>query len=72
LRGMARPSAAHPDTGHASELTPPGRILGGTAPASPPGGMGVLYPPVPAVTPGAPDPGAHLASDPDTYLHQAR
>ncbi|MGW7206268.1 phage holin family protein [Streptomyces sp. NPDC054837] len=45
LRGAARPSASRP--------TPEGdHVIGGGAPATPPGGTGMPYPPVPPVAPG--------------------
>ncbi|WP_405649727.1 phage holin family protein [Streptomyces sp. NBC_00019] len=45
LRGAARPSASRP--------TPEGdHVIGGQAPATPPGGTGMPYPPVPPVAPG--------------------
>lgn len=74
LRGMARPSAPRPTTGRAHELTPPGRVIGGGAPASPPGGLGVPYPPIPS---GAPDirgtaTGPGLSDDPEVWLRRAR
>ncbi|MFJ8151342.1 phage holin family protein [Streptomyces sp. NPDC094468] len=44
LRRAARPSRPHA----------PGRVVGGTAPAAPPSGLGMPYPPVPPITPVTP------------------
>ncbi|MCX5330268.1 MULTISPECIES: phage holin family protein [unclassified Streptomyces] len=53
LRGAARPSASRP--------TPEGdHVIGGQAPATPPGGTGMPYPPVPPVAPGAGTPAAGM------------
>ncbi|MET9828069.1 phage holin family protein [Streptomyces sp. NPDC006385] len=55
LRGAARPSASRPTPEHrAGAVTAPDRVVGGTAPGSPPSGLGVPYPPMP---PGAQPPG---------------
>ncbi|GAB7105600.1 hypothetical protein JCM4814A_39140 [Streptomyces phaeofaciens JCM 4814] len=65
LRGPTRPHAPS-RTRHADapadgpELpAPPGRVVGGTPPAGPPGGLGIVYPPMPPTAPGArvPEPG---------------
>lgn len=50
-----RGAAAHPKHGHPS---PPGRVVGGTAPGAPPSGLGTPYPPMPAEPP---DTGHHRA-----------
>ncbi|MER6027684.1 phage holin family protein [Streptomyces sp. NPDC001851] len=50
--------AAHPKPGHPSA---PGRVIGGTAPAAPPSGLGVPYPPMPTEPPGTGDTGHHRA-----------
>ncbi|MFF8532779.1 phage holin family protein [Streptomyces sp. NPDC015532] len=74
LRGMARPSRPRPATGDLDALTPPGRVIGGHAPASPPGGMGLMYPPIPSGAPDVPgtatDPGP--SDDPEVWLNRAR
>ncbi|MET9903986.1 phage holin family protein [Streptomyces sp. NPDC006446] len=74
LRGMARPAAPRPTTEHADELTPPGRVIGGGPPASPPGGMGVLYPPIPSGTPEVhgTGTGSGLSDDPEVWIRRAR
>lgn len=64
LRGAARPSASRPTPDHAAEPAhAPGRTVGGSAPAAPPGGLGLPYPPVPA---GPPEAGVPGAVTPDT------
>ncbi|MFI5684284.1 phage holin family protein [Streptomyces sp. NPDC051636] len=50
LRGAARPKHAH----HSAAA---GHVVGGTAPAGPPGGLGMQYPPMPSTAPGGPAPG---------------
>jgi hypothetical protein len=74
LRGMARPSAPRPATGDLDALTPPGRVIGAHAPASPPGGMGLMYPPIPSGTPDAPGAatGPGPSDDPEMWLRRAR
>ncbi|MGW4751780.1 phage holin family protein [Streptomyces chartreusis] len=54
LRGAARPSASRP-TADTVTRAAHGRTLGGTAPGSPPSGLGMPYPPMP---PGPPEAGA--------------
>jgi len=77
LRGAARPHASRPTPEHGAELAAAGQgdrvVGGGRAPAAPPSGLGMPYPPVPPVppagTPGAgiPEPGTGepAASSPD-------
>ncbi|MFF3918943.1 phage holin family protein [Streptomyces sp. NPDC001852] len=47
LRGAAHPKHAHP--------SPPARVIGGSAPAGPPSGLGLPYPPMPTEPPETPD-----------------
>jgi hypothetical protein len=64
LRGAARPHR-HP-AHHDTDLpAPPGRVVGGTPPAGPPGGLGLPYPPMPPNAPGAGVPEAREAPRPD-------
>ncbi|MFE9875919.1 phage holin family protein [Streptomyces sp. NPDC005784] len=74
LRGMARPSAPRPTTRHAHELAPPGRVVGGSPPAFPPGGMGLPYPPIRSGTPDVrgTGTGTGLSDDPEAWLRRAR
>ncbi|WP_189980530.1 phage holin family protein [Streptomyces capoamus] len=55
LRGAAH-SGHHPDAPH--------RVLGGSAPATPPSGLGMPYPPMPQTPPNSP-------ADPDAPHHRA-
>ncbi|MFI1364035.1 phage holin family protein [Streptomyces griseochromogenes] len=57
LRGAAHPKHPHPHT--------PGRVIGGTPPAGPPGGLGVPYPPMPTEPPPGPP------TDPEGPHHRA-
>src|SRR6266511_2537373 len=55
LRGAARPSTSRPTPEREAELAAAAggeRVAGGTAPAAPPSGLGMPYPPVPPVAPG--------------------
>ena len=67
LRGATRSRtgyAAGPADG--PELpAPAGRVVGGTPPAGPPGGLGTAYPPKPPIAPGArvPEPGRAPRTD---------
>ncbi|MFG2282946.1 phage holin family protein [Streptomyces asoensis] len=66
LRGAARPHTSAPrPTGAQDHHGAPDRVIGGTAPAAPPSGTGVPYPPMPPVAPGArlPEPGAAPRAD---------
>ncbi|MET7984465.1 phage holin family protein [Streptomyces sp. NPDC005281] len=74
LRGMARPAAPRPATSDPDALTPPGRVIGAHAPASPPSGMGLMYPPIPSGSPDAPGSGMDQgpSDDPEVWLHRAR
>ncbi|WP_369173731.1 phage holin family protein [Streptomyces sp. R28] len=66
LRGVARPSASRPTGEHEAELAAAhGRTVGGSAPAAPPGGLGLPYPPMPAGPPGTGVPGAVTPDMPD-------
>jgi hypothetical protein len=47
LRGAAHPSHGHP--------SPPAHVIGGSAPAGPPSGLGMPYPPMPTEPPDTPD-----------------
>ncbi|MFE5814309.1 phage holin family protein [Streptomyces sp. NPDC056479] len=65
LRGMARPSASRP-TGVTTDAAHGGTPLGGTAPSTPPSGLGMPYPPMPPAPPtGAPDPTEARKPHPD-------
>lgn len=69
LRGAARPSASRPTPEHRAETAAAqGRTMGGTAPAAPPSGLGLPYPPMP---PGPPGTGAPGPVPPDTPGAQA-
>ncbi|PWI20380.1 hypothetical protein DI272_09305 [Streptomyces sp. Act143] len=53
LRNAARPAASRPTPEREAELaTGRDRVLGGTAPGTPPSGLGMPYPPMPPVAPG--------------------
>lgn len=72
LRGAARPHASSSSSPTAGLEAAPdkgsGRVIGGTAPAGPPGGTGLPYPPMPPTAPGAQVPeqgGAPRADDID-------
>jgi hypothetical protein len=72
LRGMARPSASRPTAEREAERTPGrDRVVGGTAPAAPPSGLGVAYPPVPPVAPGGPAVPGPDDVDPEAPHHRA-
>ncbi|MFD5008980.1 phage holin family protein [Streptomyces chartreusis] len=66
LRGAARPSASRPTTDTATGAAH-GRPLGGTAPGTPPSGLGMPYPPMPSGPPqaGAPGTGGTRTPHPD-------
>nr|WP_240657947.1 phage holin family protein [Streptomyces populi] len=74
LRGTARSSAHGPTTGNADALAPPGRVIGAHAPAFPPGGLGLMYPPMPTGAPGVPDGGTGPvpSDDPEVWRRRAR
>ncbi|WP_031475785.1 phage holin family protein [Streptomyces bicolor] len=64
LRSAARPSTSGPTPERQAEAAAAhGRTVGGTAPAAPPGGLGLPYPPMP---PGPPGTGATGAAAPGT------
>lgn len=83
LRGAAKPhaSSTHTPSRPAPEhgTAPhggPGRVIGGTAPAGPPGGTGLAYPPMPPTAPGTrtPEPGEAPRTDdidPESPHHRA-
>jgi hypothetical protein len=64
LRGAARPHR-HPAHAEATVSAPHGRVVGGTPPAGPPGGLGMPYPPMPSTAPGADMAGPGAAPRPD-------
>ncbi|MFF4269376.1 phage holin family protein [Streptomyces sp. NPDC001536] len=75
LRGAARPSASRPGPEAAAS---PDHVVGGRSPATPPGGTGMPYPPMPPVAPdgvaGAPGPGVPPRADgidPEQPHHRA-
>ncbi|WP_406005914.1 phage holin family protein [Streptomyces sp. NBC_00637] len=70
LRGAAKPHASSPTTAGLEAAADkggkgPGRVIGGTSPAAPPGGTGLPYPPMPPTAPGAhvPAPGEAPRAD---------
>ncbi|MFE0456202.1 phage holin family protein [Streptomyces sp. NPDC058914] len=74
LRGAARPHR-HP-AHEAGQAAPHGRVVGGTPPAGPPGGLGLPYPPMPSTAPGATVPSPAEAPraddiDPESPHHRA-
>lgn len=78
LRGAARSGGGHEAAPHGAG----GRVIGGRAPATPPTGLGMPYPPVPphapgapgtsAPTPGVPDEAAPGAGEPGASHHRGR
>ncbi|MET7655141.1 phage holin family protein [Streptomyces sp. NPDC005486] len=78
LRNAAKPHASSRPTpvGEAETHGGSGRVVGGTAPAGPPSGLGLPYPPMPPTAPGAqvPEPGAAPRADdidPENPHHRA-
>lgn len=75
LRGAARPHRHA--AGHEAGLAAPhGRVVGGTPPEGPSGGLGMPYPPMPPTAPGAGGPEAGAAPrpgdiDPESPHHRA-